>query len=217
MSFMALNGSTLFITPRSPFARRVRLAFLETQTGVPFEFKEKVCDVFNPTQELIELNPLARIPVLVTSNRQVILDSNLILQLFYSLGPNPLMPENLQERLEVFRWMGIAEGLCEKVVEYYINSLRPQSQRDPEVEEELKQISERVLVAAENELQRSGSWIAGAQMSQADLDLVTALEYLMFRYSPISSSMDWSRFVGIKAYFEKLQTRLSIQKTRPLP
>lgn len=204
-----LHGSTLFITPRSPFARRVRLAFLENQ----LEFKEQVCDVFKPSQELISLNPLARIPILVTSARQVVIDSNLILQLLYESGTSTLMPENQTDRIAVFRWMGIAAGLCEKIVEYYINSLLPAGQRDGELEIELRQISERVLLLAENELQKNpAGWIVGPNLSQADLDVISALDYLKFRYS-----FDWEqRFGGVRNYCERLQQRPSIQQTRPV-
>ena len=47
------HDSTLFISLRSPFARRVRLAFIEH--GV--RYHEVVEDVFKPSAVLIEANP----------------------------------------------------------------------------------------------------------------------------------------------------------------
>ena len=54
------QDSVLYISARSPFARRVRLALLENK----IRFSEKVFDVFNPLPELITVNPLARVPAL---------------------------------------------------------------------------------------------------------------------------------------------------------
>src|SRR5688572_17224298 len=101
------RGGELFYSLRSPFARRVRLAFLES--GCPFE--EKVCDVFKPTAELLAVNPLGRVPVLRLKSGPILIDSTLILQAFYQAFETPLRPRTDSDQLEIFHWAALSIGL----------------------------------------------------------------------------------------------------------
>src|ERR1700746_892803 len=108
-SLSFFQGSTLFISARSPFARRVRIALHEN--GV--DFQERVFDVFQPNPELWKANPLARVPALLLKNSHVLIDSSLILQALYEGGGSPFMPKDTAKRYETYRWTAIALGICE--------------------------------------------------------------------------------------------------------
>jgi len=209
MSKTDFNQATLYISARSPFARRVRLALLENE--IPFI--EKVYDVFKPEPELIAVNPLARVPALQLKSGEVLIDSNLILQCLYENIESPLKPRVGAELLASYRWSSIGAGLCEKVVEYFLETLRPEPHRDPEVAEELRQISGRVLAELEALLNQSRQgWLVGAALTQADLDVGSALAYLNLRYST-----EWmKKFPETSQYLARLEKRDSFQKTRPV-
>ena len=207
MGLTGFEGCTVWITPRSPFARRVRIALLENQIS----FHEKICDVFHPSKDLTEVNPLARVPTVQLEDGQVLIDSHLILQSFYERAESALYPKDLSERREMYRWSAVATGLCDKTVEFYIDTLRPKNHQDPEVSEELSQIVGRVLSALETYLSKSKEgWIV-SRFSQADVDMGAALNYLCLRYSS-----EWkNRFSQCARYLEKLNLRPSFERTQP--
>lgn len=95
MEKLNFNDCTLYISARSPFARRVKLALLENK----ITFEQKILNVFEPQPELTSLNPLSRVPVVKLKDGQVLIDSNLILQEFYlSHGKFPSAPRDFTTR-----------------------------------------------------------------------------------------------------------------------
>ena len=201
--------SILWISARSPFARRVRLAFREHQLS----YEEKVVDVFKPNPELRALNPLVRVPTLQLHTGQVLIDSCLILDAFYQANPqSALLPRGEAEYLESSRWSGIAVGLCEKTVEYYLETLRPEGQRDAELLDEVKRMVSESLIALETHL-KDRLFVAGEQLTQADLDLGAALNYIALRQSD-----GWKvSFPRLKTYWDRLAQRESFRATEPPP
>ena len=207
MNAIYFDHSTLYISKRSPFARRVRIAFLEHQ--IPFT--EKVFDVFQPTQDLFSVNPLGRVPALVLPSGQVLIDSHLILFSFYENQKSSLRPHSAVDVLEFYRWQALAVGLAEKVVEYFLETLKDSEKQDPTLKEDLEQISGRILEALEKRLQSGAPYCATASLTQADFDLGIALTYLSFRYSA-----DWKlRFPLSAKYLECLEKRPSFEATLP--
>jgi glutathione S-transferase len=201
-----LSGSTLIISARSPFARRVRLAFLELR----LPFREKVVNVFEPPTELLEANPLGRVPVLVLGDGRRLVDSNQILEVVHAAEPG-LAPRTDAERILCAEWSGLALGIAEKVVQYFLEGLRPESARDEELLTECAQIFERVLGRFEAEI--GSRETIGSTLTQADLDMGTALTYLSLRYSSA-----WrERFPRSRAYLDRLEERASFQRTIPPP
>ena len=200
------NDSVLFISARSPFARRVRLAFLEN--GIRFE--ERIVDVFHPTAELLEKNPLARVPTLVLKSGKVVIDSNLILQLLYETIQSPLTTTSPEDRLSCSHWSALAYGMSEKIVEYYLETLRPEAAQDQELFDETRGIFRRVLERFEAFIGER-DFVAAGKLTQADLDMGTALTYLSLR-----SPDKWTaRYPSTSRYLHKLQERPSFIKTQP--
>jgi glutathione S-transferase len=204
---MDFADSTLFISARSPFARRVRLAFLEH--GVKFE--EKVFDVFKPNPELAALNPLARVPTLRLADGSVLIESEKILEQFYRAHPgSPLLPAGESEQVSAHFWSGVALGLCERAIEFYMEGLRPEGTRDPDLLGEIRDVATRVLERFDAFIGERATIVPG-RLTQADLDVGTALAYLSLRYSP-----QWrGRYSRASDYLQRLDERPSFQATRP--
>jgi glutathione S-transferase len=175
-------------------------------------FQEKVLNVFEPNPELYEVNPLARVPVFRSKAGEVVIESDKILAFLYrSLPQSPLLPREDQEWLEVARWSALAVGLAEKTVEFYLETLRPEGARDAELLQEVQEIAERVLARLNASVGDRDTILPG-KLTQADLDLGTALAYLSLRYP----AFEWKkRYPRAEAYFQKQDARPSFLATRP--
>jgi glutathione S-transferase len=200
------EDSTLLISARSPFARRVRLAFREAG----LKYTEKTVDVLKPTPELLELNPLSRVPTLLFKSGGVLVDSSVILESFYEWRPSPLFQGSTATRAELRCWSALACGMAEKTVEYFFETQRPEASRDPELLSEVAGIVERVLGRIEAAL-ATRETIMPQGFSQADLDVGTALRYLCVR-----RSSDWREsHPRASKYLDRLEARPSFQGTVP--
>jgi glutathione S-transferase len=201
--------STLFVSLRSPFARRVRIAFLEAD--VPFE--ERVENVFDPSPALIAVNPLARVPALRLPSGEVLVESTIILEHFWhGLGGDAarFVPTEPEQRLRADLFSGLATGLCDKSIEYYFETLRPAAQRDAELLSEVKDRAARVMTAAEAAL-LPGPFLFGKEPVAADRDLVIALTYYSLRVD-----REWrARFPRLAALQDRLEATPSFVKTAP--
>ncbi len=207
MSGLNFQHALLYMTPRSPFARRVRLAFLENK--IPVE--EKSVDVFHPDQEFLSLNPLGRVPIVKLKSGQVLVDSSQILSSLYEFHPSQLVPTRLEDRLIVSSWSAIAVGFSEKIVEYFFETLRPEEKRDGELLSEVDRIVDSVLTQFNAYIGHRPYILPSGQLTQADLDMGTALAYLNFRYSE-----NWKkRFPRADLYLMELEKRPSFANTKP--
>src|SRR5258708_300635 len=74
------NKLKLFMSLRSPFARRVRLALAR----LDIEHEEEIVDVFNPPAHFLAANPLGLVPTLVGQGGFLVSDSSMILELVHS-------------------------------------------------------------------------------------------------------------------------------------
>lgn len=203
------EGSTLFISARSPFARRVRVALLENGIG----YQEKVLDVFQPSADLWSANPLARVPTLLLKDKRVLIDSNVILQAIYEEhADSPFFPH--ERKLEVLHGCGLAAGLCDKAVEYFLETIRPASLQDQELFAELEGIFDRTLTAFDKALGGREYLVDnGGRPTQADFDLGCALAYIRLRHPK-----PWlEKLRNCAALMERLDARPSFKKTAPPP
>jgi len=193
------NGSTLYISARSPFARRVRLAFRERD----IKYEEKILDVLNPPPEFEKITPVLKVPVVVLKGGETIIDSNAILKVFY---------DPKKETALTLKWSGIAMGICETLVSRFFENLRPPEKRDQEALTEYDTILKRCFSEFEEFIEDKRT-ISDAGLTQADLDMGTASAYFSLRYDP-----KWSqRYPNAFAYSSELNKRPSFQETAPPP
>lgn len=113
------NQCTVWMSYRSPFARRVRIHLKLLQ--IPFQ--EKIIDLFKLTpqeeKELMNLNPLGRVPVIVLQSQRVLIESHAIIQELYSSVSdslfNPRFDLEKQKRIS-----HLSMGHCENLVQYFL-------------------------------------------------------------------------------------------------
>jgi glutathione S-transferase len=204
----SFDECTLMISARSPFARRVRLAFLENRVS----FHEHLEDVFKPTSDLIQINPLRRVPSLRLKNGTEIVDSHLILQAFYLRHPeSPWNPARSSDPDRSFAWSGLAVGLCERTVERFLEVQRPPERQDPEIIQEFEEMAKGFLARLEAILDPSRPSLVSSGLNQTDIDLATALNYLSLRHSSA-----WkNHYPKTLRYLETWERRPSFNETLP--
>jgi glutathione S-transferase len=126
----------LIATPRSPFARRIRLAL--AFRGIAHEVR--MTDVFNPSVELLSANPLALVPALFDpSIQEWVPDSDTILDILdespvlAQLAVLPIWPVHSSARPRVrlrSRW---ATGVMTATVAHFLERARGLEKADPDV------------------------------------------------------------------------------------
>src|SRR5882672_434031 len=100
-------------TPGSPFARKVRIVLEEKR--IPHEYIIERPSA--PGSRVPQFNPLGKIPVLALDDGRAIYDSAVIVEYLDAVAAGPrLIPDPLDERIEVRRWEALADGVADATV-----------------------------------------------------------------------------------------------------
>lgn len=196
----------LYTSLRSPFGRRIRLLLEE----IGIEHEVELVDVFNLPASFLEINPLGRVPVLVLSTGESLIDSTEIYaHIEKRYGANTLFASwgAREGRLREIR--GLCLGVMELAVLVFLETLRPPGQQLPTVREEHLEALHRALKRLETHVK--GPLLLGESLSAADLDLGAALSYCDLRLG--TQVVD--RYASLRACVTKLNQRPSFKKTIP--
>lgn len=99
----------LFYSSASPYSAKVRMA--AAYAGLAIE--AVTVDTSASPAELINANPLGKIPVLFTDEGEAIYDSRVITQYLNRVSGNKLFPRNAAKRLDAERLEALADGICD--------------------------------------------------------------------------------------------------------
>ncbi len=186
---MNSNAYRLFATPRSPFARRIRL--LLRRLGVPFE--EKLIDAFVDNPDLWEANPLGTVPTLITPDFGPLSDSANLLEYFHE-KTGAIWPTDFRLRTEVRQAAVLAEGLMQFCVLYYQETKVHEVPSPSWVVDYLQTLNRTLSVIANT---RVSCWIEQQKLTQAGWDLAIALEYLKLRVPQIEFEKTHPHLLGV--------------------
>jgi glutathione S-transferase len=162
----------------SPFVRRVAVSMNLLQ--VPFEHRN--WSVGKDFELIRQFNPLGRVPALVQTDGDTLIESAAILDFLDENAPDgcALLPQSGEARREALRIMAIAVGGAEKAVaQLYETAFRPPEKRyRPWVERCHTQMH-----AALGELDRlcqvrGGEWLIGNRITQADVTATCVYTFL---------------------------------------
>jgi glutathione S-transferase len=145
--------------------------------GVAFE--GVLVDANAQPAELIERNPLGKIPVLITDEGQSIHDSRVITQYLNRISGSRLFPRNAQKRLDAERLEALADGICDCLLAHvYERRFRPEEKiHDPWLERQWDKVSR-----ALDELNATPPKLP-ARITAGQIALRAALGYLALRFS----------------------------------
>ncbi len=115
----------LFYAPSSPYVRKVLACAIALDLDRQIELVP--VKPFESPAELLAVNPLSRIPCLVTSDGAALFDSPVICEYLDSIdGPAILFPPVGRARWRALKQQAMADGILDAAVARRMESLRPQ-------------------------------------------------------------------------------------------
>ncbi|HEV7801667.1 MAG TPA: glutathione S-transferase N-terminal domain-containing protein [Burkholderiales bacterium] len=190
---------------RSPYARKVRIVLEEKH--IPYEYVQaRPSTADSPVPQF---NPLAKIPVLVTSKGKGIYDSRVIVEYLEALAPDPrLIPDDIDERADVKGWEALGDGITDATVLISHDYDKIQS-AEWHAKQRLK--IDRGLAWMEKAL-GTREFCHGNRFSLADIAAGYALAYV----DGSLPAIDWrTSHPGLAKLAERLAQRDSFRKTVP--
>jgi glutathione S-transferase len=98
----------ILYAPASPYSAKVRMSAAYAKVALD----TTIVDTNAKPPELIDNNPLGKIPVLLTDHGPIF-DSRAITQYLNRISGNALFPRNPLKRLEAERLEALADGICD--------------------------------------------------------------------------------------------------------
>ena len=185
------NPSTyqLFLSPRSPFARRIRLAMRRLK----IEYTERVVDVFQDNPELIAANPLGLVPTLLTPNDGAIADSSTIIE-YLQEKTGAIWPKDQARRIQMRQASSYGVGLIQSSVLYFQESALHETPSHRWMEEHLVSMENTLLHGSK---MPASIWIENGELTQAGWDLVVGLDYVSLRIPELKWREQYPTLVSI--------------------
>ncbi|MHC6227410.1 glutathione S-transferase N-terminal domain-containing protein [Pseudomonas sp. X10] len=200
----------LIHAPSSPFARKVRVLAYETGLLSRLELLDTAVLPTTLNAQVNALNPLGKVPVLLTDDSEALFDSRVICEYLDNLHDQPrLYPADAPTRWRTLRLAALADGLMEAALLIrYERAVRPADQQwDAWIEGQIGKV-QRALLALEaqvNDLQGT--------LDIAQITVACALGYLDFRFA----ELDWRREAPALTTFQAMfAARESMRLTVPV-
>lgn len=203
---MKLIGST-----SSPYVRKVRIVMAEKK--LDYQFVEE--DVWAADTNIMQSNPLGKVPCLVMEGGEALFDSRVIVEYLDTLSPvGKLIPAVGRERAEVKTWEALSDGVLDALVLARLESNwsgRSKAQRS-QAWVDRQMAKTQASLKAMSQGVGDKPFCAGIYLSLADIAVGCALGYLDFRFPEI----DWrTPYPNLAKLQEKLMQRPSFTDTRP--
>lgn len=199
----------LFITPTSPYARKVRIVLVEKHIECELVEVASLAAIDSP---VIAHNPLGKVPTLVLEDGSSLYDSAVIVDYLDHKTPVArLIPQDNGQRALVRRWEALADGVCDAVVAIVMERRRPPEKQDATTLERQMQKVERGLRVMSEDM-GEGKWILGKHFTLADIAVGVVLGYLDLRMPEI----DWRTLhPNLSQVYEHLLARPSFRDSQP--
>ena len=194
----------LFTSDTSPYGRKVRIVIAEKGLGERIETVTH-SPLAGEQGGLRAVNPLGKIPALVSEQGRTLYDSRVICEYLDGLLPTPrLIPESGPARIEVLRRQALADGMMDSCFNLVMERRRPEPQRSAEWTERWTGAVLRAATAMAED--GGGAFDLGAIASAA------ALGYADFRLPDLNWRASAPR---VAAWWETARARASVKGTAP--
>lgn len=197
----------LYYSPRSPFVRKTLVAIHELDLESSVELVPIVVRMDTPHPELLEHNPLGKIPTLLTDDGRVLYDSHVIIDHLDRTCGRRLIPADGTDRDWVLLTHALAHGLMEITVLWRNERDKPVGQQTSGWLENFRQKTSATLAKME----------AGVdELSQRPFGLghiatAVVLSYLDFRFA----DLDWrAQAPRLALWHAEAEARPSLLATR---
>ncbi len=121
----------LYYAALSPYVRKVLVAAHELGLREKIELVEVAVSPVKPSEALNAVNPLGKIPALVTDDNDLLYDSPVIVEYLDELaGGGKLIPKSGAERFRAKRLEALADGMADAaILVRYETFMRPEAKR----------------------------------------------------------------------------------------
>lgn len=201
----------LLFLPASPYARKVRVFAHETGLNDQIEqvLVASTLTPVQPDQNLVDKNPIGKVPTLILDDGSSIFDSRVICEYLDTLHDRPLLfPDDGKARWFALTCQALADGILDAaVLARYEQVVRPEQYQWDEWIRNQKEKFRRALKTLESDVDSlKGSLDIGS------ISTACALGYLDFRFP----EENWREGCSsLAAWFEEFSKRESMTTTRP--
>jgi glutathione S-transferase len=195
----------------SPYVRKVRVVMAEKRLDYQFILE----DVWAADTNIMDANPLGKVPCLVMEGGEALFDSRVIVEYLDTLSPvGKLIPTVGRERAETKTWEALADGLCDAAIlarmEAHWPARKAEQRSQAWIDRQMGKISASLKAMSQGLGERA--YCTGTHFSLADVAVGCALAYLDFRFPQI----DWrGDYPNLSKLQDKLGGRQSFVDTQP--
>jgi glutathione S-transferase len=202
-------GMKLLWSSRSPFVRKVMLVAHETGLAPQIECVRTVVAPTKPNAEVMSLNPLNKLPTLVTDGGRALYDSRVIVEYLDGLHGGPrLFPAAGEARFEALRLQALGDGTLDFLLLGLSERARPAEQQSPELKAALAVKFKAAFDQLEGEV--AGPALSGDILTIGHIAVAAVCGYADFRYGPENWRSGRPR---LAAWHERFAARASYRAT----
>jgi glutathione S-transferase len=207
---------TLISATPSPYARKNRIALIEK--GIPFSLQTEI--PWHSTTETPKYNPLEKLPILIFDDgRAPIYESwyiqEYIVQKYRGTGPD-LMPEGLDDQLQVRQIQVLADGACDAMGLVFFETGRGELRSKEWLDRQLRKVNGVIKAMDKLVKQTEGSFLVCGEFSVADI-AVGAMLGMMDMVETKFGLVHWKeQYPELRKYWEMLEIRASFRETQPV-
>jgi glutathione S-transferase len=199
----------LYWSPRSPFVRKVMVCAHELGIAGQIETVYTVVSLSACNTDMMQVNPLGRIPTLITDDGLVLYDSAVICEYLDSThAGSRLFPAAGAARWEALRRHALADGMLETLV-LWLGERRKKT--SPGSSDQLA-VFERKIASALDRAEHEARALDTTHFDIGHLALAVALGYIDFRFADLA----WrANHPELARWFETAGARPSMLITAP--
>jgi glutathione S-transferase len=200
----------LFYSPSSPYVRKCLVVALELGLADRIERLASAANPVTRDPNIVAINPLGKVPTLITDDGAALYDSRVICEYLNELGKGGLVPASGAARWEVLTQQSLGDGILDAaLLARYEGAMRPEALRWSAWSSGQMEKVHSGLQAIE-----AGAEGWGDTLDLGKITLACALGYLDFRFG----SLGWhAAYPKAAAWFARINARASMQATLPPP
>ncbi len=196
----------LRFSPLSPYVRKVSVTIIET--GLEDRVENVLTNVWDPETDIVNDNPLGKVPALILDDGQVLYDSHVICEYLDSLHDGEkLFPASGPDRWNALRLHALGDGMTDAGILSLLEGRRPEEFKYEKWIQRQNAAIFRAMDALENELENLEAGFGIGQLCVA-----CSLSWLDFRFPDLGWRGDRP---GLADWLEGVSERPSMVQTVP--
>lgn len=197
----------LYYSSTSPFVRKVNI--FATEAGLHDQIDWVMTNPWQAEDTLTTVNPLSKIPTLITDDEEVIYDSRVICEYLDTISTGEkLIPEQTELHWQALRLQALADGILDAGILRFMERKREPEKQSNNWDSMQKSSVERGL----DYLEKNISEWSTSSLNIGIISVACALGWLDFRFA----SENWRiNHPKLMAWFEHFSKRDSMRKTVP--